>query len=121
MAIRYPKPPKRDSKPSKAWTAKTGPAQAARVGNCSQTFKRFTVVWVQINGVPFDTTGFVARLFRGGRLVASAEFDRFGAVRFNQIRTLTRVAYTLRVMNRNGVLFRTRTIPAGVQTFAVIG
>jgi hypothetical protein len=85
------------------------------------TFSRLTVVWVQNNGVPFDTTGFFARLSRGNTLVSTASFDRFGVVRFNNIGTLTNVAYTLRVFSNNGVLFRTRTIPAGVETFAIIG
>jgi len=121
MAIRYPKPPKRDSKRSKVLKTNTVPAQIARTGNSGQTFSRLTVVWVQSTGVPFDTTGFFARLYRGSQLVDTADFDRYGVVRFNNIRTLTNVAYTLRVYNNNGVLFRTRTIPAGVQTFAIIG
>ncbi|WP_338552958.1 hypothetical protein [Paenibacillus sp. KS-LC4] len=85
------------------------------------TFNRLTVVWVTNNGVPFNTTGFFARLFRGDNVVAVASFDRFGVVRFNQIQTLTSVSYTIRLYNSNGVLFRTAFIPAGVQTFAVIG
>ncbi|QMV41043.1 hypothetical protein [Cohnella cholangitidis] len=85
------------------------------------TFSRLTVVWVQNNGVPFDTTGFFARLSRGSTLVSTARFDRFGVVRFNNIRTLTNVPFTLRLFNNNGILFRTRTIPAGVEVFAVIG
>lgn len=85
------------------------------------TFNRLTVVWVQNNGVPFDTTGFFARLFRNNSLVQTANFDRFGVVRFSRVRTLTQVSYTLRVYDATGTLFRTRTIPAGVETFAVIG
>ena len=30
-------------------------------------FNRLTVVWVQTNGVPFDTTGFFARLTRNNQ------------------------------------------------------
>jgi hypothetical protein len=82
---------------------------------------RLTVTWVQSNGVPFDTTGFFARLFRNGTLVQTAAFDRFGVVRFSSVATLTQVSYTLRVFDANGFLFRTRTIPAGVETFAIIG
>lgn len=87
----------------------------------SPILDRLTVVWVQSNGVPFDTTGFIARLYRNGVLVQTAAFDRFGVVRFSGVATLTRVSYTLRVFDSNGFLFRTRTIPAGVETFAVIG
>ncbi|MBD2844897.1 hypothetical protein IDH44_06830 [Paenibacillus sp. IB182496] len=82
---------------------------------------RLTVAWVQQNGVPFDTTGFFARLFRGNTLVQSSGFDRFGVVRFSRVNTLTNASFTVRVYSDNGVLFRTRTIPAGVEIFAVIG
>ncbi|KQN96147.1 hypothetical protein [Paenibacillus sp. Leaf72] len=92
-----------------------------RLQSGGPTFNRLTVVWVTTSGVPFNTTGFFARLFRGNTVVAIAAFDRFGVVRFNQIETLTNVSYTIRLFNSNGVLFRTAFIPAGVQTFAVIG
>lgn len=85
------------------------------------TFNRLTVVWVNSSGVPFDTTGFFARLIRNNQIVQTANFDRFGVVRFSRVRTLTNVSYTLRVFDSNGTLFRTRTIPAGVETFAIIG
>lgn len=85
------------------------------------TFNRLTVVWVNQNGVPFDTTGFFARLFRNGQLVATASFDSFGVVRFNNISTLTNVSYNIRTFNANGIQFRSRNIPARVQTFAIIG
>ncbi|GGD75729.1 hypothetical protein [Paenibacillus nasutitermitis] len=84
-------------------------------------FNRLTVVWVQGNGVPFNTTGFFARLIRNNQVVSTASFDRFGVVRFNNIGTLTRVSFRLQLFNSRGILFRTRTIPAGVETFAVIG
>nr|WP_225442723.1 hypothetical protein [Paenibacillus lycopersici] len=84
-------------------------------------FSRLTVVWVAANGVPFDTTGFFAQLVRNNRIVATAAFDRFGVVRFDNIRTLTDVSYTIRTFSPNGVLFRSRFIPAGVETFAIIG
>ncbi|MFC5652823.1 hypothetical protein ACFPYJ_27720 [Paenibacillus solisilvae] len=84
-------------------------------------FNRLTVVWVQQNGVPFNTTGFFARLFRGNQLVSTATFDRFGVVRFNNIGTLTNAAFTIQAIRNDGVLFRTRRIPAGVETFAIIG
>ena len=98
---------------------KVKPIKAA--GNGGPTFNRLTVVWVQSNGVPFDTTGFFARLFRGNTLVQTAAFDRFGVVRFSRVSTLTNVSYTIRVIDSSGVTFRSRNIPAGVETFAVIG
>jgi hypothetical protein len=82
---------------------------------------RLTVTWVQRNGVPFNTTGFAARLSRGGSIIQTTTFDRFGVVRFSRVGTLTNVSYTIRIFSPSGVLFRTRTIPAGVETFAVIG
>ncbi|WP_415839634.1 hypothetical protein [Paenibacillus tarimensis] len=85
------------------------------------TFIRLTVSWVQQNGVPFDTTGFFARLYQGNRIVQTAAFDRFGVVRFSRVPTLTDVTYTIRVIDQNGVQFRQRTIPAGVQTYSIIG
>lgn len=120
MAVKRLKPLQGDSKKSRI--VKRAKVAFFTNGSGNQpTFSRLTVVWVQNNGVPFDTTGFFARLSRGNVLVSTAGFDRFGVVRFNNIGTLTNVTITLRVFNRNGVLFRTRTIPAGVQTFAIIG
>ncbi|MFC4779598.1 hypothetical protein ACFO9Q_22690 [Paenibacillus sp. GCM10023252] len=96
----------------------TRKASALQVG---PTFSRLTVLWVGSNGVPFDTSGFFARLFRGNSIVQTASFDGFGVVRFSRVSTLTTVSYTIRLYNENGVQFRVRTIPAGVQTYAVIG
>ncbi|BBI35279.1 hypothetical protein [Cohnella abietis] len=118
MAVQRPRPKQGDSKGSRIIRRKIA---GTRNINNNPTFNRLTVVWVQRNGVPFDTTGFFARLSRGNTLVSTASFDRFGVVVFNNIRTLTNVSYTLRVFSNNGVLFRTRTIPAGVETFAIIG
>lgn len=87
----------------------------------SPTFNRLTVVWVQSSGVPFQTTNFFAQLIRNGRVVSQAVFDPFGVVRFNNIGTLTQVSYELRAFNPIGILQRVRTIPRGVQTFAIIG
>ncbi|WP_239618471.1 hypothetical protein [Cohnella mopanensis] len=119
MAVHRPNPLQGDS--SRSRILKRAKVNSHTPGTHGKTFDRLTVVWVQNNGVPFDTTGFFARLSRGNVLVSSANFDRFGVVRFGNIRTLTNVSYTLRVFSRNGTLFRTRRIPAGVQTFAVIG
>ncbi|SFF29424.1 hypothetical protein SAMN05216378_5835 [Paenibacillus catalpae] len=85
-------------------------------------FSRLTVVWVTDEGIPFNTTGFFARLYRGNTIVSTASFDRFGVVRFNNITTLTTAVFTIRIFrSADGALFRTRTIPSGVETFAVIG
>lgn len=119
MTVPYQQPPKGDSGRSRV--LKRVKVKSVPQGTNEPIFSRLTVVWVQGNGVPFNTTGFFARLSRGNQVVSTAGFDRFGVVRFNNIRTLTNVTYTLRTFNANGVLFRTRTIPAGVETFAIIG
>ncbi|MFD0673977.1 hypothetical protein [Cohnella sp. GCM10027633] len=119
MAVKRPKPPLPDGGISRIVRLKASARPRASI--TGPIFSRLTVLWVQSSGVPFDTTGFFARLSRGSTLVSTASFDRFGVARFNNIRTLTTVSYTLRLFNANGVLFRTRTIPAGVETFAIIG
>ncbi len=119
MAVQRPKPPHGDSKRSRI--VRTKVSKLSRTVRNGPILNRLTVVWVQNSGVPFDTTGFFARLSRGNRIVSTASFDRFGVVRFNNIDTLTNVSYTLRVFSSNGTLFRIRTIPAGVETFAIIG
>jgi hypothetical protein len=122
MAVQHRKPPKGDSKKSRIIRTKnlSRSSSSGRTGS-GPIFSRLTVVWVQNNGVPFNTTGFFARLFRGNQLVSTAGFDRFGVVRFNNIGTLTNVTFTIRTFNSNGILFRTRIIPAGVEAFAIIG
>lgn len=119
MATKRPRPGRADSRASKAVKFVTGrrPKTILR----TPIFSRFTITWVQINGVPFNTAGFFATLSRNGRVVAIASFDPFGVARFDNIPTLTPFTYTLRTFNPNGVLFRTRIVPAGVETFAVIG
>jgi hypothetical protein len=119
MAVKFRKPPQRDSKKSRVLRTKSLSRSSGT--SSGPIFTRLTVVWVQINGVPFNTTGFFARLFWGNQLVSTANFDPFGVVRFNNISTLTNVPFTLLTFNRNGILFRTRFIPAGVETFAIIG
>ncbi|MCM3630948.1 hypothetical protein M3194_26830 [Paenibacillus glycanilyticus] len=97
--------------------AKLAPLQTGPI------FSRLTVVWVNENGVAFDTSaGYFARLFRGTTIVSTSSFDRFGVVRFNNITTLTNSIFTIRIYRiSDGALYRTRTIPSGVETFAVIG
>ncbi|WP_027094509.1 hypothetical protein [Cohnella thermotolerans] len=118
MTLNRPKPANADSKKSKVVKFVAVRKPKARQ---TPTFTRLTVVWVQNNGVPFDTTGFFATLTRSGQVVSTASFDSFGVVRFANVSTLTQVSYTLRVFNSDGTLFRTRTIPNGVETFAIIG
>ncbi len=120
MAVQLPKPPHGDSKRSRIVRPKAA-GRARKVGSSGPIFNRLTVVWVQNSGVPFNTTGFFASLTRGNRLISTANFDPFGVVRFNNVPTLTNVSFTLRVFSSNGILFRTRFIPAGVETFAIIG
>ncbi|MFD2615633.1 hypothetical protein [Paenibacillus gansuensis] len=86
-------------------------------------FSRLVIVWLQSNGVPFNTTGFRARLIRQstGQVVATTSFDRYGAARFSTISTLTQVRYRVQLLDNNGTVFRTRQIPAGVEVFGVIG
>lgn len=119
MAVKHPTPPLSDS--GKSRIVRKTSIKKPRALSTGPIFRRLTITWVQGNGVPFNTTGFFASLSIGGRLVSTARFDRFGVARFNNIRVLTNVRYTLRLFNANGVLFRTRTIPAGVETFSVIG
>ncbi|WP_229106751.1 hypothetical protein [Paenibacillus sp. 1001270B_150601_E10] len=82
---------------------------------------RFTVLWVQNNGVAFDTRGFRARVFNGRRLVGSASFDPYGTVRFNGIRTPTNAVLRLELLDEAGRVFRTRVVPADLTAFVVIG
>ncbi len=82
----------------------------------------FTVLWVNTFGVPFNTTGFVVVAFtRSGHRVATASFDSFGVAQFIGIPTRTVIPLVIRTFNRNGVLFRTRNVPAHVEAFSIIG
>lgn len=96
-------------------------ARPSMSASTSPNLSRLTVVWVQNSGVPFRTTNFFAELIRNGRVVSQAVFDSFGVVVFNNIGTLTQVSYQLRTFNPAGILQRVRTIPAGVEAFALIG
>ncbi|RUS42069.1 hypothetical protein [Cohnella sp. AR92] len=121
MALKRPQPSQVDSKKYKVIKyRKVGSKNRSGAGH-GTTFSRLTVLWVQQNGVTFNTTGFFATLSRNNRTVSRASFDSFGVVRFNNIRVLTTVSYTLRTFDSRGVLFRERTIPAGVEAFAIIG
>lgn len=88
----------------------------------TQTLSRLTVIWTNNSGVPFNTAGFYATLREGdGDLTQAASFDRYGTVVFTAVGTPTNRPFTLRLYNRDGVLYRVRTIPRGVSSFVVIG
>ncbi|NEZ41416.1 hypothetical protein GQA12_07590 [Paenibacillus alvei] len=54
-------------------------------------------------------------------MLETSPFDRFGVVRFNKMKTLTNAALRIQILRLGGILFRTRSVPAGVEAFAVIG
>lgn len=89
--------------------------------NATQTFRRLTVVWCNNQGVPYNTTGFfaVARE-RNGAFIQSVRFDSFGVAVFTALATPLRRSIVLRTFDRNGNLFRTRIVPAGVAAFVII-
>ncbi|UHA74751.1 hypothetical protein [Paenibacillus sp. 481] len=119
MSLKLVRPPRKDPAGKSTFARKSiAPSRITPIG---PIFSRLTVVWVNRNGVPFNTTGFFALAFVGNTLISTAFFDNFGVVRFNNINTLTNVPITIRTFNAAGFLFRTRHIPAGVETFAIIG
>lgn len=88
----------------------------------TQRLTRFTVLWVNNAGVPFNTTGFTCQARTlGGALISTVRFDSFGTAVFNNIFTPTNRTIVIRTFNRFGVLFRTRTVPARVSAYAIIG
>ncbi|MDP1512203.1 hypothetical protein L8C07_17220 [Paenibacillus sp. CMAA1739] len=114
MAIRPPKTLKS--------TGRKVPITRYRNVSPTQTLTRFTVIWANNDGVPFNTTGFFATLRRlDGTFVQAAGFDSFGTARFSRVRTPTNQAYVLRTFRDDGTLFRVRSVPAGVSSFVVIG
>ena len=90
--------------------------------NPTQKLRRFTVLWVNNNGVPFNTGGFICTASTtNGVLLATTNFDSFGTAIFRSIGTPTTRTLVLRTYNANGVLFRTRRVPSGVAAYAIIG
>ncbi|MET3292160.1 hypothetical protein EDM56_12455 [Brevibacillus fluminis] len=88
----------------------------------TQRFRRFTVVWCNGNGVPFNTTGFFAiARFPDGTFIQATRFDSFGVAVFSRLRTPLRSPIVITTFNSAGVLFRTRNVPAGVAAFVIIG
>ncbi len=120
MAVARVRPPLKDKAGAKGGIPRRV-KPIAKSNQTGPTLSRLTVLWVQTNGVPFDTTGFFARIYSGGTLVQTASFDRFGVVRFSSIPTLTNRNFVIRVFSSAGVQFRERSIPAGVEAFAIIG
>ncbi|MGG1619115.1 hypothetical protein ACIFQM_00635 [Paenibacillus sp. NRS-1782] len=103
-------------------TGRKVPATRYRNVSPTQTFSRFTVIWARNDGVPFITTGFFAVLRRTDEsFVQAANFDSFGTVRFDKVRTPTNHPYILRTFRDDGTLFRVRSVPAGVSSYVVIG
>ncbi|MDQ0493760.1 hypothetical protein [Paenibacillus brasilensis] len=103
-------------------TGRKVPVTRYRNVSPTQTFRRFTVIWANNDGVPFNTSGFFAVLRRlDGSFVQSANFDSFGTVRFSRVRTPTNQPYILRTFRDDGTLFRVKSVPAGVSSFVVIG
>ncbi|WP_025721326.1 hypothetical protein [Paenibacillus sp. 1-18] len=103
-------------------TGRKVPASRYRNVSPTQTFRRFTVIWANNDGVPFNTSGFFATLRRlDGSFVQAAGFDSFGTARFSRVRTPTNQPYILRTFRDDGTLFRVRSVPAGVSSFVVIG
>ncbi|PPQ48622.1 hypothetical protein C5G87_11110 [Paenibacillus peoriae] len=103
-------------------TGRKVPVTRYRNVSPTQTLRRFTVIWANNDGVPFNTTGFFAILRRlDGSFVQAAGFDGFGTARFSRVRTPTNQPYILRTFRDDGVLFRVRSVPAGVSSFVVIG
>lgn len=87
----------------------------------SQLLSRFTVLWVNTLGVPFNTTGFFLRVFRRGVLIAVVPFDSFGTAVVPNLFTPITSSLTIQTVSSTGIVFRQRRVPAGVSSFAVIG
>lgn len=97
-------------------------AKYSRLVKPTQRLRRLTILWVQPSGEPFNTSGFFATASTlSGRLIQTARFDGFGVVQFSRIRTPINRDIVIRTFDRNGVLFRTRTVPADNAAFAIIG
>ncbi|MNI16733.1 hypothetical protein D3C73_700780 [compost metagenome] len=87
-----------------------------------QILFNFTVLWVNNNGDPFNTSGFTATARTlDGVLLDSANFDAFGTVVFNNISTPTQQSIRIQTFNANGVLFRTRVAAPGNSSWVIIG
>ncbi|TJY38504.1 hypothetical protein E5161_20185 [Cohnella pontilimi] len=148
MAVERPAPPRGDSSPIRVSPGRAvpEPERSSSRGNASSGstnrsrnrsrnrsdrsrsrsrqkpfFSTLTVVWVQSSGVPFNTTGFFATLSQDDVIIETAFFDSFGVVRFRNVQPVRSARLTLRVFDRNGVLFRTRIFSPGVETLVIIG
>lgn len=87
----------------------------------SQLLSQFTVLWVNRLGVPFNTTGFFLRVFRGGFLIAVVPFDSFGTAVVPNFFTPISTNLVIQTVSSLGFVFRQRRVPAGVSSFVVIG
>jgi hypothetical protein len=87
----------------------------------TQIFGRFTIVWCNNEGRPYNTAGFFATASElNGALIQTARFDAYGVARFNALRTPTDRSVVIRTFNNAGTLFRTRTVPAGEAAFVIV-
>lgn len=82
---------------------------------------RFTVLWVQGNGVAYDTRGFVAKAYSCGKLLGRAPFDSYGTARFSKIRTPTKSLINLQLLDDCGRVYRVSAVPPDLTAFVVIG
>jgi hypothetical protein len=88
---------------------------------------RFRIIWVQSNGVPFNTSdpGLVCLVTAPNDIPAFNRFDDFGVAPSGTFSTNPRGIWTIEIMNRNtGVVFRVRrfVMPArGISAFVIIG
>jgi len=114
-------PPLTDKYPKEKLTRKLTMTKSIQV-KTNKILPSFTVIWSDTFGVPFLTSGFFVVAFnRFGRRIATANFDNYGVAKFTGIPTRTQIRLTLRAFNRNGLLFRTRFAPAGLEAFVIIG
>lgn len=78
-----------------------------------QTLNRFHVFAVNANAgnSPKSTSGWTAVLTRNGTTL-TAQFDDFGAARFDTLNTLTNFSYTLRIRNADNEQLFQSNVPA---------
>ena len=84
-----------------------------------QTLNRFHVFAVNANtgSSPKSTSGWTAVLTREGTTPLTANFDDFGAARFDNLNTLTNFSYTLRIRNADNEQLFQSNVPADREFF----
>lgn len=83
-----------------------------------QTLNRFHVFAVNANtgNSPKSTSGWTAVLTREGTTL-NAEFDDFGAARFDNLNTLTNFSYVLRIRNADNEQLFQANVPSDREFF----